>query len=98
MLARDMTISKPVSVSNAPASTIGGFSSWKAFDQRPYRRTGTKRGWAEAPPLSKIASSFSDEDDDLYTIEDIVYDSTSSLDETFLSDTIFMQERGAYNE
>lgn len=98
LVARDMSLSNSITSTKDSSTTIGGFSSSKAFDQRPYRRTGTKRGWSESPPLSKIASSNDYEDDDLYTLEDIESDSTSPLDELFLLSNIFMQERGAYNE
>ena len=98
LVARDMTLSNPKPASKSRSSTVGGFSSSKAFDQRPYRRTGTKRGWSEAPPLSKIASSQEDEDDSLYTLEDIVDSSTSLKDGVFTLENIFMQEREAHNE
>ena len=98
LVARDMTLSNPKPVTKSQSSTVGGFSSSKAFDQRPYRRTGTKRGWSEAPPLGKIASSREEENDDLYTLEDIADDSTSLKDGVFTLENIFIQEREAHNE
>ena len=98
LVARDMTLSKPKQAAKAPSTTVGGFSSSKAFDQRPYRRTGTKRGWSEAPPLGKIASHSEEDDDELYTLEDIADSSTSHKDGVFSLKNIFMQEREAHNE
>ena len=82
-IGRDAFVPKDYSIRRRGLSAIGGFSSWKAFDQRPYKRTGTKRGWAEAPPLSTIASADEEVDDEFYTLEDLADDHTSSLDESF---------------
>ena len=40
--------------SDGPA--VGGFSASKAFDERPFKRTGTTQGWAGNPPQSKVAA------------------------------------------
>ena len=78
----DQILSVPRSYAKAtdPIATIG----WKAYDERPYRRTGTKRGWSEAPPLSKVASIEDTDDNEFYTLEDIADASSSALGESFL--------------
>ena len=62
---------------------VGGFSSWKAFDTRPYKRTGTKKGWSEPPPLSKIAAEDEIEDNEFFSLEDLADIQRPTLGECF---------------
>lgn len=63
--------------------SIGGYSSAKAFDQRPYKRTGTKKGWSEAPPLSKVEAEDEVEEEEFYDLKDLTTIQRRSLGECF---------------
>ncbi len=67
---------------------VGGFSSGKANDQRPFRRTGTKRGWASAPPQSVAAAEDEYEEDrdpeEFYSLLELADIQRPSLGECFL--------------
>ena len=58
---------------------MGGYSVSKAFDERPYRRTGTKKGWSESPPLSIPAAEETESDEDLYNLQDFANIQSQSL-------------------
>ena len=64
-------------------TAVGGYATSKAFDTRPAKQTGTKRGWSKAPPLSKIAVEDQDEENELYTLKDLAVDQRRSLGECF---------------
>ena len=60
-------------------NSLGGYSVSKAFDERPYKRTGTKKGWSESPPLSIPAAEESESDEDLYNLQDFANIQSQSL-------------------
>jgi hypothetical protein len=62
-------------------TSLGGYSSSKAFDGRSYRRTGTKKGWSEAPPLSIPAAEETEPDEDLYNLQDFANIQSQSLND-----------------
>ena len=64
-------------------SMTGGFSDSKVFDIRPYKRTGTKRGWSNFPPLSKIFAEEEEENDEFYNLEDLARIHEPTLGECF---------------
>jgi len=70
-------------VNNQPTTAVGGFSSWKAFDERPYKRTGTKRGWSKSPPLSKVASEDEIAEDEFFSLKDLADIQRLDLGECF---------------
>jgi len=67
---------------------IGGFSSSKAFDERPFKRTGTTQGWAGSPPQSaaQAEDEYEDGDDDgeFYDLLDLARLQRPPLGECFL--------------
>lgn len=64
-------------------AAVGGYSSSRAFDTRPAKQTGTKRGWSKKPPLGKIAVEDQDEENKLYTLKDLAINQRKSLGECF---------------
>ena len=90
-LARDEYVPGNASVGGAGNTVVRSFSLSKAFDERPYRRTGTKRGWSRVPPMSKVASEDASTDEELYTLDDIADVQRSSLGESFCSMDILSQ-------
>ena len=83
VLEEIMAIAKDIEPKSGSAA-VGGYSSWKAFDQRPYRRTGTKKGWSEAPPLSIPALEDDESDDEFYKLQDFAELQSQSLGECFI--------------
>ena len=63
--------------------SVGGYSSWKAFDERPYKRTGTKKGWSQSPPQGKVAAEKEEEEDEFYNLSDLADLQKPSLGECF---------------
>lgn len=67
--------------------TIGGSRSWKANDAGSFRRTGTKRGWAGAPPQSRVEAEDEYEEDrdpeEFYNLSDLADIQRPSLGECF---------------
>jgi len=63
--------------------SLGGYSSWKAFDERPYKRTGTKQGWSQKPPPGKIAAEKEEDDEEFYGLSDLADLQEPSLGECF---------------
>ena len=78
-----MQVSGEYGPRDAAKMAVGGFSSWKAFDIRPYKRTGTKKGWSESPPLSKVAAEEQIADDEFYNLKDLADIQRPSLGECF---------------
>ena len=76
-------VSRQIPIDNIHEMAVGGFSSWKAFDEKPYKRTGTKRGWSEKPPLSKIEAENETEEDEFYNLEDLSDIQRPTLGECF---------------
>jgi hypothetical protein len=69
---------------------LGGYSvAPVSFDERPYKRTGTERGWATTPPESKIEAEIEYEEDDpkeeFYTLDGLSKIQRLSLGEHFFS-------------
>jgi len=67
----------------AGSASIGGYSAWKAFDERPYKRTGTKKGWSESPPMSIPAMVEDEEEEEIYNLQDFADVQSRSLGESF---------------
>ncbi len=68
------------SISNGPS--IGGAPTNKAFDTRSFKRTGTKQGWSESPPLSKVAMEDEESaEEEFYTLDDLAKIQRPSLGE-----------------
>ncbi len=64
--------------------SLGGFSSSKAFDGRSYKRTGTKQGWSQRPPQSKVAAEDEEEEDEFYDLSDLADLQKPALGEYFV--------------
>jgi len=68
---------------------VGGFSAWKAFDQGPYMRTGTSRGWAGVPPDSDVEAELEYEEEvgpeEFFDLEDLSRIQRLRLGECFFS-------------
>jgi hypothetical protein len=62
---------------------VGGYSSWKAFDGKSFKRTGTKQGWSQRPPQSKVAAEDEEEEDEFYDLSDLANLQKLSLGECF---------------
>lgn len=76
-VARDMN-------PTAGSAAVGGYSSWKAFDERPYKRTGTKKGWSESPPMTVPEFMDDEEKEEFYSLRDFVKIQSRSLGECFI--------------
>jgi hypothetical protein len=68
----------------AGSAAVGGYSSWKAFDERPYRRTGTKKGWSESPPMSIPELMDDEEEEEFYNLRGFAETQSRSLGECFI--------------
>jgi len=73
---------------NFDGPALGGYSTAPvSFDGRPYKRTGTERGWATIPPESKIEAEIEYEEDDpkeeFYTLDGLSKIQRLSLGEHF---------------
>jgi|TARA_Y100000310_G_C20631594_1_gene788938 hypothetical protein len=50
---------------NRTGPAVGGYSTAPvSFDERPYKRTGTTRGWAATPPESAVEAEIEYEEDE----------------------------------
>ena len=67
------------SIGDGPS--VGAAPVNKAYDKRPYRRTGTKRGWASKPPLGKVESEEDENEDEFYTLQGLANIQRPSLGE-----------------
>jgi hypothetical protein len=82
-LGKGILILNEYGVQDESSMSIGGFSSWKAFDTSPYKRTGTKRGWSEIPPLSKVDDEDEVDEDEFYSLDDLADIQKPTLGEGF---------------
>ena len=66
------------SIYDSRDSVSGGYTQQKAYDGRPYKRTGTEQGWASRPPESVPGSEFFEEYEAAH-LEDIPTDDERTL-------------------
>jgi hypothetical protein len=82
-LGKGILILKEYGSQDESNMTVGGFSSWKAFDIGPYKRTGTKRGWSEMPPLKNVDVDEDVDEDEFYSLDDLADIQKPTLGEWF---------------
>ena len=90
-LARSMSPIPNLYGKGAHGGAVGGFSTTPAFHPGSYRKTGTKKGWASAPPVTQADYVTKDDEDmppedEFYDLFDLAMMQRPALGECFFFD------------